>query len=212
MSKKTVSSGQFHDSIFELTTKLKCHGQKKSVAKKEYPFGGSPKVEHLSESDAHYIQFFVDNDFYEISVGHLHGSIFTIDRNTNYIVYLAEVKKDTAPWYTAELGERFKNKRHPVLVVIDIQVVVKNYHDFYKLDGKPQDLPGITILDTFKNGYIPWYLSLTPNSILFTGLYHSPMFLGVVYCPNRYSDIFQTSFQLTDPVKLSNSNASSNFP
>eukprot|EP00835_Amoeboradix_gromovi_P005543 NODE_531_length_7106_cov_0.213929.p1 type:complete len:628 gc:universal NODE_531_length_7106_cov_0.213929:2820-4703(+) len=198
-----LPSSQFQGEDFELHKKLKYHGQKKAAIIKEYPMGGNSKVKFETVNDNHFVQFYYDDKFYELNVTHLHGSIFSVLHNDSHIIYLAEVKKPKVPWHSAEFGERFKNKRYPVLVVIDLKVAVANYFDCYKSDGKPEDIKGISCLDLFDKGYIPWYFSITENSILFTGLYHSPILLGVVYCPNRPSDIFQIPFSLEiDSLKM----------
>ena len=197
MSFPNVLNGQFHGNDFELQLKYKYQGQKKSTVVKEFPKGGRPPVSFESKDDKQFVKFHCPlGKLYELNVSHLHGAIFSLTSNENCVVYLAEVKKPDVPWYTAQLGERFPNKRHPVLVVVDLKVVCKNYNSFYKLQGKQEELPGISVLDTFDLGYIPWYISLSPTDILVTGIYHQPILLGVVYCPNRPSDLFKIPFSL----------------
>ena len=214
MSFPIIVGGQFHGSDFELQLKYKYYGQKKSSVVKQFPKGGHPMVSFESANDKHFIQFHHNSLFYEINVTHMHGSIFSLQYNSNYIVYLAEVKKPDVPFYTAELGEKYKNKRYPILVVVDINLVVQNYELHYKLKGKPDELPGIKTFDFFSLGYIPWHFSLSPTHILFTGIYCDPLLLGVVYCPNRPSDIFQIPYSLASSKldKLTDSTLSVRSP
>ena len=209
-----ASFGQFYKQDFELQVKQKYHGQKKTKIVTAYPKGGFAKVGFENLEEKQFVQFHYNDEFYEVSTTHLHGSIFNILYNDKFVVYLAECKKPTIPYYTAELGERYKNKRYPVLVCIDMDMVASKYDQYYCLNGKIEELPGITVLDCFSLGYIPWNMSLSKDTIYFTGMYHNPVLLGVVYCPNRNSDIFKIPFSLESSkiVKITTSEASYRSP
>eukprot|EP00834_Sanchytrium_tribonematis_P000640 NODE_12_length_54577_cov_0.384100.p5 type:complete len:626 gc:universal NODE_12_length_54577_cov_0.384100:941-2818(+) len=204
MSLPIFLGGQFHGKSFEAEFKYKYYGQKKTSVVKKFFKGGFAPISTETVNNNHYLQFHHSDQFYELNLTHLNGAIFSFVHNEKYIVYLAEAKKGSVPFYTAELGEKYKNKRYPVIGVIDKAQVIENYKQSYSVHGKPDKISGIDVIDTFNFGYIPWYLSIHDNHIYFSGLDHSPILLGIVYCPNRPSNIYKMNLstlkidQLTD--------------